>query len=69
LRWRRTSTKVHCGGYVPPVVPACLWTGCGRKKDWDRGPLLGNPHFIFVSVRAARLSRPDGGSPLQEVAA
>jgi hypothetical protein len=53
-------------GCVPPVVYACLWTGCGRKKDWDRRPLLGNPRCIFVSVRAARLSRPDGGSPLQE---
>ena len=77
--WRRAGWKVHCRACVPPVVSGRLWTGRGRKKDWDRGPLPGNPRCIFVSVcqspvltgalaGGARARIWMGGSPLQEVA-
>src|SRR5271166_736063 len=77
--WRRAGWKVHCRGCVPPVVSGRLWTGRGRKKDWDRGPLPGNPRCIFVSVcqspvltgalaGGARARIWMGGWPLQEVA-
>jgi len=51
LRWRRAGWKAHSVAVAPSVVSDRLWTGRGRKKEWDRGPpLAGNHRCIFVSV-------------------
>jgi hypothetical protein len=36
--------------YVPSVVAGCAWTVRGRKLDWRRSPLPGNPRCCCVRV-------------------
>jgi hypothetical protein len=77
---RRAGWKVHSCAGVPSVVAGWLWSVRGRVLDWRWSPLPGNPRCCCVRVCQSPVliwgsggrhscSHPQGGLPLQEVAA